>query len=71
MVDIRSESMVGGTSFHRKVIHSEISSVFVLNLSRRTKRCSRTAQDNYALDNAFALIEGHPQISGQRDGWDE
>jgi transposase len=24
------------------------------------KRCSRTAQDNYALDSAFALIEGHP-----------
>jgi plasmid stabilization system protein ParE len=24
------------------------------------KRCSRTAQDHYALDRAFALIEGHP-----------
>jgi len=24
-----------------------------------SKRCLRTAQDNYALDNVFALIEGH------------
>ena len=28
--------------------------------SLANKRCSRTAQENYALDNAFALIEGHP-----------
>jgi hypothetical protein len=25
----------------------------------QSKRCLRTAQDNYALDNAFALIGGH------------
>jgi len=42
------------------MIHGEISRVLVLNLLWRTKRCSGTAQENYALDNAFALIEGHP-----------
>lgn len=26
----------------------------------RMPRCSRTAQDKCALDNAFTLIEGHP-----------
>ena len=34
--------------------------------SLANKRCSRTAQENYALDNAFALIEGHPAQSGER-----
>jgi hypothetical protein len=24
------------------------------------QRCLRTAQDNYVLDRAFSLIEGHP-----------
>ena len=52
--------MVGGTIFHREVIQREISRVLVLNLLWQNKRCSRTAQDNFALDNAFALIEGHP-----------
>jgi len=46
--------------FRRRMIHGEISRVLVLNLLWRTKRCSGTAQENYALDNAFALIEGHP-----------
>jgi hypothetical protein len=26
----------------------------------RKKRCLGTAQDNYAVDTAFVLIEGHP-----------
>jgi hypothetical protein len=25
-------------------------------------RCSRTAQEKFALDNAFALIEGHRHL---------
>ena len=25
-----------------------------------TQRCSRTAQENFALDSSFDLIEGHP-----------
>jgi hypothetical protein len=33
MVAVQAESMVGGTIFHRKVIHGEISRVLVLNLS--------------------------------------
>jgi hypothetical protein len=28
----------------------------------RNQRCLHTAQGNYALDNAFALIEGHPFV---------
>ena len=27
-----------------------------------TQRCSRTAQENFALDSSFDLIEGHPEI---------
>src|SRR6266581_5784605 len=42
------------------MIQREVSRVLVLNLSGKNKRCLRTAQDNYALDRAFALIEGHP-----------
>jgi hypothetical protein len=33
MVDVRAESMVGGTIFHREVISREISRALVLNLS--------------------------------------
>src|SRR5690242_10165671 len=35
----------------------EISRVLVLNLLWRRQRCSRTAQEKCALDNAFALID--------------
>src|SRR5437667_1007317 len=55
------ESMVGGTIFHRDVIQREISRALVLNLSGKT-RCSGTAEEIFVLDNAFALIEGHPAI---------
>jgi len=34
----------------------------VLNLLWQTQRCSGTAQDNFALDRAFSLIEGHPVV---------
>ncbi len=43
------------------MIQREVSRVLVLNLSGKNKRCLRTAQENYALDRAFALIEGHPR----------
>ena len=47
-------------SFHRRVIQREISRVLVLNLSGEHSGAYSTAQDNFALDKAFALIEGHP-----------
>jgi len=42
------------------VIQREISRVLVLNLFWHTLRCSDTALHTCVLDNAFALIEGHP-----------
>src|SRR2546429_6790055 len=36
----------------------EISRVLVLNLLWQSKRCSRTAEEIFVLDNAFALIDG-------------
>jgi hypothetical protein len=62
MVDVGAESMVGGTIFHRQVIQREISRALVLNLLWQSKRCSGTAQDKFALDTAFSLIEGHPSF---------
>jgi len=35
----------------------------VLNLLWRNQRCLKHRQDRFALDRAFALIEGHPAIS--------
>src|SRR6266498_1759988 len=58
-----TESMVGGTIFHRDVIQREISRALVLNLSGKT-RCSGTAEEIFVLDNAFALIEGHAELQG-------
>jgi hypothetical protein len=46
------------------VIQREISRALVLNLLWQRKRCSSTAQDNFALDRAFSLIEGHPASFG-------
>jgi len=54
--------MVGGTNFHRKVIRGEISRVLVLSPLPKITAASQR-QDSYALDNAFALIEGHPHFS--------
>jgi hypothetical protein len=51
----------GGTAFHRNVIQREISRVLVLTCLAN-QRCIATAEDNYALDNAFTLIEGQPQL---------
>jgi len=62
-----TESMVGGTIFHRDVIQREISRALVLNLSGKT-RCSGTAEEIFVLDNAFALIEGQPPTDIMRFG---
>jgi len=40
MVDVRAESMVGGTIFHREVIPREISRALVLNLSGKESGAS-------------------------------
>jgi hypothetical protein len=40
------------------MIQRKISRALVLNLLWQTKWCSGTAQDDYALDRAFSLIEG-------------
>jgi len=47
------------------VIQREISRALVLNLLWQTQRCSSTAQDYFALDRAFSLIEGHPPLDKQ------
>ena len=52
--------MVGGTQFHRRVIQREISKPLLLNLLWPTLAVLDAAQEISALDNAFALIEGHP-----------
>jgi len=57
------QTRVGGTTPPQSD-SSEISRVLVLNLLWQSKRCSRTAQETPVLDNAFALIEGHPACRG-------
>lgn len=54
--------MVGGAILHRIVIQRESSALTPQPLFRRTtkQRRWRAAQDNYVLDKAFVLIEGHP-----------
>jgi hypothetical protein len=59
MADVSVESMVGGTRFHRSVIRMRFPESWS-STSLAKKRCLCTAPDNYALDSAFALIEGHP-----------
>ncbi len=43
------------------MIHREISRVLVLHHLWLTTRCSKHCTEQLCLDNAFALIEGHPQ----------
>jgi len=51
--------MVGGTTFRRRVIHGEIPESWSFNLSG--EKAVLTHRPGYfCLDNAFALIEGHP-----------
>ncbi len=54
--------MVGGTVFHREVIQCEISRVLVLNLSGKASG-AHAPPGQLRLDNAFALIEGHPAVA--------
>ena len=62
--------MVGGNDLpHRDVIQREISRVLVLNLLWQSKRCSRTAEEIFVLDNALALIEGQPSVGKGPKGW--
>ena len=42
------------------MIHREISRVFVLH-PLATTRCEKHCSAQLCLDNAFALIEGHPE----------
>jgi hypothetical protein len=52
--------MVGGTSFRRENDSAGDFQRLGPQPLWLNKRCLRTAQDNYVLDRAFALIEGHP-----------
>ena len=53
--------MVGGAVPPRSDLARDFQTL-VLNLSSvATTRCSCAAQDNHALANAFALIEGQPR----------
>jgi len=59
MAEVEAESMFGGTTFRREMIQREISRVLVLKPLWRSKAVPGTAQDIFALDSAFALIEAH------------
>src|SRR5258707_9729071 len=54
--------MVGGNDSTEKMIHREIPRVLVLR-PLATTRCSEHCSGDLSLDNAFALIEGHPNSS--------
>src|SRR5258707_13358201 len=53
--------MVGGNDSTEKMIHREIPRVLVLR-PLATTRCSEHCSGDLSLDNAFALIEGHPVL---------
>ena len=61
-------AMVGGT-IPPQSDSGEISRVLVLNLLWQSKRCSRTAEEIFVLDNALALIEGQPSVGKGPKGW--
>src|SRR5260370_12525752 len=52
--------MVGGT-IRRELIHRESFQSFGPQPSLATTRCSMHRREEVSLDNAFALIEGHPR----------
>jgi hypothetical protein len=58
MVDVRAESMVGGTIFHRTVIQREISRVLVLNLSGKKKGAQNTDGRSLSLTAPSLLSMG-------------
>jgi len=62
MAEVGTVSMVGGNDSTEKMIHREIPRVLVLR-SLATTRCSEHCSGELSVDNAFALIEGHPNSS--------
>ena len=60
MVQFVTVSMVGGT-IRRKVIHRESFQSLGPQPPLAAARCSSHRREEVSLDNAFALIEGHPK----------
>jgi hypothetical protein len=60
MADVQVESMVGGTTFHRRVIQSEIFAEPWSSTSLAKKAVLTHRPGQLRLDKAFSLIEGHP-----------
>jgi hypothetical protein len=58
--------MVGGNDSTEKMIHREIPRVLVLR-PLATTRCSEHCSGDLSLDNAFALIDGHPQEEEKKE----
>src|SRR5438552_11696676 len=61
-----TESMVGGTIFHRDVIQREISRVLVLNLWRKT-RCSALQRRSSSLTTPSLLLRGSLNCGGLKN----
>src|SRR5258707_3845467 len=57
--------MVGRTDSTDNMVHREIPRVLVLR-SLATTRCSEHCSGALSLDNAFALIEGHPNAEEKK-----
>jgi hypothetical protein len=58
MVDVSAESMVGGTTFHRRVIQREISRVLVLNLSGKPSGAQALHRISLPLTEPSLLSRG-------------
>jgi len=56
MVDVRAESTVGGTIFHREMIQREISRVLVLNLSGKASGDPSLARTTLTLTAAGCVV---------------
>src|SRR5512141_487781 len=56
----KAVSMVGGT-IRRKLIHRDSFRASVLRLTLATTRCQNHCTELLCLDNAFVLIERHPE----------
>jgi len=67
MVQFVTVSMVGGT-IRRKVIHRESFQSLGPQPPLAAARCSSHRREEVSLDNAFALIEGHPAGAGAPKG---
>ena len=64
MVDVRAESMVGGTIFHREMIQREISRVLVLNLSGKASGAPSLPRTTLTLTAPSHLSRGTRQKLG-------